>query len=284
VAGGLGNTGRMAGSQIDNSTRTKLERLFDMSSGYVLDFTNASFAAFVRTCLGFDPYTRYQGSKAAILREIWLREPFEDVARLNIELLDYWFNARLANSQGLSPFEERTYQELAAVYAQQVPGASPEELDFLSQDLGSLDLASLPGDLTAQQVLRARLTEIERCLEAEAPLAVIFLVGSTLEGLLLELALAKATVYASSSAAPLFRGTAKPIKDWSLADLIKVSRALGVVGEDVLKHADHVRNFRNYIHPRQQMHEKFEPRLMTAQIAHQVLLAVLADLKKLVEG
>ncbi len=48
----------MAMNQIDNPTRQKFEQLFDMSNGYVLDFSNASFASFVETCLGFNPYDR----------------------------------------------------------------------------------------------------------------------------------------------------------------------------------------------------------------------------------
>lgn len=41
--------------------------------------------------------------------------------------------------------------------------------------------------------------------------------------------------------------------------------------------------FRNYIHPRQQLRENFEPRIITAQIAQRVLLAALADLNKLTD-
>jgi hypothetical protein len=129
--------------------------------------------------------------------------------------------------------------------------------------------------------VEARLAEIERCLEANAPLAVIFLVGSTLEGLLMELALAHAAMFAGSAAAPRIRGVPKPIQEWRLAELIAVARELGILGEDVARHADHVRNFRNYIHPRQQLREAFEPRLETARIAQQVLRAALVDLNTL---
>ena len=68
---------------------------------------------------------------------------------------------------------------------------------------------------------------------------------------------------------------------WTLSELITVSHALGLLGEDVAKHADQVRNFRNYIHPRQQLKENFEPRIETARIAQQVLRAALADLQSL---
>jgi hypothetical protein len=93
VLGGTPNTlslrtTSVATDRIDNLTRQKLERLFDMSGGYVLDFSNASFSSFVESCLGFDPYSRYNGSKAVILRHIWLQEPIDDVAKLNRELLE----------------------------------------------------------------------------------------------------------------------------------------------------------------------------------------------------
>ncbi len=273
----------MAAQQIDNATRTKLEKLLDMSGGYVLDFSNATFAAFIETCLGFDPYDRYDGSKAVILRKIWISERWTNVARLNRELLEHWHLAKLAGDHELTAFEARTYEELSAVFAENDSNVSADTLSFLKRDLSSLDLGALPTAVTAEQVVRARLDEIERCMESEAPLAVIFLVGSTLEGLLMELALANPTVFASSPSAPAARGKSKPIGEWTLAELITVSRSLGFVGEDVLKHADHVRNFRNYIHPRQQMRENFEPRMMTAQIARQVLLAALSDLNELAE-
>ncbi len=75
----------------------------------------------------------------------------------------------------------------------------------------------------------------------------------------------------------------KPIDTWTLAELITVSRALNVLGEDVSKHADQVRNFRNYIHPRQRLRERFEPRMETARIAQQVLHTALSDLQRLHE-
>jgi len=49
----------------------------------------------------------------------------------------------------------------------------------------------------------------------------------------------------------------------------------------VYGHVDKVRNFRNYIHPRQQMREGFQPRLETAKIAQQVVLAAMRDFEAL---
>ena len=43
-----------------------------------MDFNNGTFASFVQTCLGFNPYDRYGGSKASVLRDIWLKESFPE--------------------------------------------------------------------------------------------------------------------------------------------------------------------------------------------------------------
>jgi hypothetical protein len=162
-----------------------------------------------------------------------------------------------------------------------IPALSADDVAFLNKDLGTPNLDALPPELTAGQVIADRMGEIDRALDADAPLAVIFLVGSTVEGLLSEVAMGHRTEFLRSPAAPMLKGKTKPLDQWSLSELIAVARACGVLSEDVAKHADQVRNFRNYIHPRQQLKEGFAPRIETARIAQQVLKGVLADLEQL---
>ena len=139
---------------------------------------------------------------------------------------------------------------------------------FPVKDFGVIDLKALPIALTATEIVQARLDEIEKAIRADAPLAVIFLVGSTLEGLLNEFASSQATVFSNAQSAPKNRdGRVKRPQNWTLAELIATSRELGVLSTDVAAHADQVRNFRNYIHPRQQLKENFSPRGETARIA-----------------
>ncbi|MBA0125530.1 hypothetical protein H0B56_08255 [Haloechinothrix sp. YIM 98757] len=272
-------------ADLDNTTKRKLELIFDMSGGYVLDFSNPRFADFVKTAIGIDPYEKYPpASKAVLLRTIWHEEPMPLVAKLNLELLEHWRVGKLIADEEPKSSEVTLHDELKAQFAALVDTADPASTEFLAKDFSHVDLTALPRELTSQQVVEARLTEIERCLQANAPLAVIFLVGSTLEGLLMELAMAHAATFTGSSAAPRARGVPKPVQDWKLGELIAVARDLGVLGEDVARHADHVRGFRNYIHPRQQLRESFEPRLETARIAQQVLRAALVDLEKLTTG
>ena len=259
-----------------------LEDLLGMSTGYVLDFSTDSFASFVETCLGFDPYTRYNGSKAKILRQLWLHESFDDVAKLNRELLKRWELNKLRANEEPTKYEQRAVETVTAAFAEpKRPLLTPDDLGFLNRDFGAIDLSAVASELTLQQIIADRLNEIDRALAARAPLAVIFLVGSTLEGLLAEVAQKQATAFTSSASAPRSRGTVKPLDKWTLSDLISVCQALGILGADVAKHAGQVRNFRNYIHPRQQLKKNFEPRIETARIAQQVLRAALVDLKSI---
>ncbi len=87
-------------ANLDPNTKLKLESILDMSGGYVLDFTNDAFADFVESSLGFDPYMKYSGelSKARLLRLLWAEEPMASVAKLSLDLLEYWrVSLQLAN-------------------------------------------------------------------------------------------------------------------------------------------------------------------------------------------
>lgn len=273
-------------ADLDNLTKRKLESILEMSGGYVLDFSNATFDDFVKTSIGVDPYAKYGSdlSKARLLRAIWAGEPGGLVARLNLELLEYWRVGKLLSGQETTPSESGLYDELKAQFALQLMPNSAAGAEFLAKDFGEVDLSALPKVLTSRDVVEARLREIDACLAADAPLAVIFLVGSTLEGLLMELAMANAAQFTAAPSAPKDRGKVRPINQWRLSDLIIVCGALGILGTDVARFADHVRNFRNYIHPRQQLAEGFKPRIETARIAQHVLRAALTDLQHATEA
>jgi hypothetical protein len=268
-------------SDIKNPTKQKLEHLLNMKTGYVLDFTNATFQDFILTAVGIDVDIRYpDGSKAVRLRGFWQNEPNEIVANLMLEILNRWQTDQLMNN-GPSPADQKIYEQVTKELKELTPAESaptPDELAFLEKNIGNIDLNAVPVPITFKEVIEQRRAEIELCLKAKAPLAVIFLCGSTLEGLLFVVAEKNPKVYNQAKAAPSKDGKVKPLGEWTLQNLIAVSREVGLIGEDVAKHADAVRNFRNYIHPRQQIRENFTPRMVTAEIAHKVLEAALSDL------
>jgi hypothetical protein len=80
-------------SNLTNLEKRKFEQLLGMDTGYVLNFTNRSFAEFIRDSTGRHIYdSRYDygsGSKANRLRAFWQREDNGVVGKLMSEMLDY---------------------------------------------------------------------------------------------------------------------------------------------------------------------------------------------------
>ncbi len=80
-------------SNLTNVEKRKFEQLLGMETGYVLDFTNRTFAEFVSDSTGRDIYdSRYDyasGSKANRLRAFWQKEDNAVVGKLMGEMLDY---------------------------------------------------------------------------------------------------------------------------------------------------------------------------------------------------
>lgn len=80
-------------SDLTSSEKRKLERLFGMGGGYVLDFSNRSFSEFVEESTRRDIYdARYDygsGSKANRLRGFWSAEPNQLVGKLISDLIEY---------------------------------------------------------------------------------------------------------------------------------------------------------------------------------------------------
>ena len=75
---------------MDYIERDYFEQLFDMSLGYVLDFTNRTFQEFVYEKIQVDVYSRYEGlSKAKMLRRIMSDYSDVVVGKLLLELMRY---------------------------------------------------------------------------------------------------------------------------------------------------------------------------------------------------
>jgi hypothetical protein len=79
-------------SDLTNSEKRKFEKLLGMASGYVLDFSNRTFAEFITDSTGRNIYdSRYDygsGSKANRLRAFWQKEDNGVVGKLMKDMLD----------------------------------------------------------------------------------------------------------------------------------------------------------------------------------------------------
>lgn len=260
------------------------EDLFGMVSGYVLDFSNNTFAEFFRETVNIDIYApkyAFNGdSKAKRLRAFWETEPNALVGKVLAGLLEVWQYNVLRDGQIDDSLEYTQAAHIVARLTGKQPDLEPTEREFLHQQYRNISIKRLPVDPNLMPVLESRLKEARHCMPV-APLATIFLCGSILEGILLGVASQKQKKFNQAPNSPKDRaGKVKPFQQWSLAQFIDVAHGLGALKLDVKKFSHELRDFRNYIHPYQQLASKFTPDKHTAEICLQVLKAAIADLSR----
>jgi hypothetical protein len=255
------------------------ERLFDRS-GYVLDFTDRTFSEFFREYqinIDADKYLVNGQSKMKRLRAFWEIESDLLVGKILNGLLEY---AQVIGN--LSEADLKTAKQIIARLLGEAEAKPKNELsedEFLQQSFNKIDLSRLELDTVFQKVISQRIDEIQKSLTAKTPLATIFLCGSTLEGLLLDAGTKNPKKFNNAQSAPKDKdGKIRLLHDWTLECLINVAHELGMLSLDTKKFGHTLKDFRNYIHPRQQAVQKFNPDEHTAKITWQVLQAAIADL------
>jgi len=271
-------------SVLSTIEKQRFEDLFGMASGYVLNFSDQRFAGFFRQDVGiniYDPRYAYNGtSKAKRLRAFWEIEEPANAGRSLERLLELW---RYLNEPGKDERADRQYEDCNRTAARLLGRELKQETesDFLKRDFGAISVQGLGLDNTVELILAARVKEAIECVGAGAPLSAILMCGSVLEGILLSVALKNPAEFNRASGSPKQKDTGKvrPFHEWTLASLIDVAHEVGVLRLDVKKFGHAVRDFRNYIHPYEQMAAQFNPDQHTAQICVQVLRAAIVGLK-----
>lgn len=129
-------------------------------------------------------------------------------------------------------------------------------------------------------ILEIRWKEIETCISHGAYLASIILMGSILEGILLDFVENNPKDANKSKFAPKYSsGKNKSFKDWTLNDLINVSHECGWMDKDIKDFNSALRDYRNLVHPRKQRDDAIFPDNDTSNICLHVVYAALNDLK-----
>jgi len=277
-------------SKLKTKEKQILEKLFQMGGGYVLNFTDRTIGEFFRDSLNVDFYAKEydygSGSKANRMRGFWLKATDTLAASSIRELIEYIDNQVLLGELIEEDFPRGLVKRASTIAdqldgnqrgKQKQPQAATED-EFIKREFEEFDIGQLGLDGPTQSVVNERIQEIRRCLSAGAPLSVVFLCGSTLEGILLAAANNHPKKFNQSSAAPKKEGKVLPFHGWRLASLIDVGREVGILGEDVKKHSHTLRDFRNYIHPLQQLASGFSPHEHTAKISWQVLQAAVFEI------
>lgn len=155
---------------------------------------------------------------------------------------------------------------------------STKEADFLSVEYGEIPVDLLPITEQIKPIISARIEEMKLCFEAKAYLSSVIMCGSLLEGILLGIASNHPKDFNCSKSSPKKDGKVLGFQYWTLSQFIDVSFSIGYLHEDVKEFSHTLRNFRNYIHPYQQLSTKFAPDEHTAKICMQVLKAAISQI------
>jgi len=246
-------------SSIGHLEKEYFEELFDMDSGYVMEFTNESFERFFKTTVGDDiyddKYSEFGTSKAKRLRSYWDNEPDKKVGRVLNEMLDFWIFEQ--HKQGLNPEDDSIYKKCRSISARLLgdkEDAESSEDEFLKKDFGDIPITKIELDDNLIQILTSRFEEAKKALKNGLPLSTIFMCGSILEGLLLGMANKYPKDFNKSEfSAKNKNGKVKAFNYWSLSQFIDVAFDLGILELDVKKFSHYLRDFRNYIHPYEQI-------------------------------
>jgi hypothetical protein len=115
--------------------------------------------------------------------------------------------------------------------------------------------------------LRTRLDEAHICWQSGARTAAIIMLGSLLEGVLYDVALAQ------------HAGGPRPTDH--LQSLIELAAEKQWIAQDVINYAHVLRNHRNLVHPKKQLTQRYAPDDDTVRIAWNVVVAALNDLEQL---
>lgn len=253
------------------------EKLFDRD-GYVLNFTDRTFSEFfneLNVNIDDPKYSFNGSSKMKRLRAFWQIENDNKVGEVLEGLIRY--------ADAITKIDQEDKAKARNIINRLLgkkPNEYPEnESDFLNLEFSKLDLKNLNLEPLMETIVNQRIDEIKKSLQSNAPLAILFLCGSTLEGLLLDVASKNIQNFNTAKSSPLDKDSkVKKLHNWTLENLINVSHEVGLIGLDVKKHSHELKDFRNYIHPRQQASQGFNPDMHTAKISWQVLQAAIADL------
>jgi hypothetical protein len=270
-------------SSLTDIEKRYFEKLLGMQSGYVLDYSDATFGEFFnrhRVDIHGQKYQTYGSSKAKKMRAFWEQEPDVLVGKVLGEMLDaYEADCTLNNRDAEASVLEKSRGIVARLSGVRAPAKPPQTVDdFLHSEFSIPNIQKLPIEAMAVPIIESRLNEARAAMGAGAYLSTIFLCGSVLEAVLLGAAQKEPARFNRASASPkAVDGSVKRFHEWSLAQFIDVACEAGLLKPDVKKFSHGLRDFRNYIHPYEQMVSGFTPDQHTAKVCFQVLKAALAS-------
>lgn len=273
----------MSGATLNQLDRDVIESVLQMGSGYVLDFSDRTFADFFRDFgVEIDDYQyRVDGDSKARRLRVFLRTSTPGlVGKVLAALID---RRELRSPDGLKPQEVEHCRAIVGRLTG-ASGSSPKkgaelEAELLRRVFQPDLLSRLPLDVALIKVLIGRMEEAHACIESKAYLGAVILCGSVLEGMCLGVG-CRSPERVNRAYSAQYNRAVPPFHDWKLREWIEVLGRLGDLSPNVEKFGQSLRDFRNYVHPSEQLAHKFSPDQYTARIGFHVVVAAVEDLTR----
>lgn len=122
-------------SDLSSIEKVKLEKMFEMEGGYVLDFSNRTFQEFIIENTNIDisdgKYDYASGSKANRLKAFWAKEANYIVGKLISALLEYWKTKKLINHIEISQAEQALFEDCYTIAERLKQDSIVENIDAI---------------------------------------------------------------------------------------------------------------------------------------------------------
>ncbi|WP_445243978.1 abortive infection family protein [Microcoleus sp. OTE_8_concoct_300] len=122
-------------SDLSSIEKVKLEKMFEMEGGYVLDFSNITFKQFIIENTNIDisdgKYDYASGSKANRLKAFWAKEANYIVGKLISALLEYWKTKKLINHIEISQAEQALFEDCYTIVERLKQDSIVENIDAI---------------------------------------------------------------------------------------------------------------------------------------------------------
>lgn len=144
------------------------------------------------------------------------------------------------------------------------------------------NFSSLIKDEKMRSILINRWNECTKCIEADAPLSSLIMMGGMLEAILLARinAHANKAEIINSKSAPIDKKTSKvsPLQEWTLKNYIDVSRELNWITQSTKDIGEVLRDYRNYIHPYKELSHGIKISKSDAELFWQITKSIINQL------
>ena len=276
----------MTATAITSLDMRVVDNVLEMGDGYVLDFSDRTFAEFFSDHGVQIDDARFSvdgTSKAKRLRYFLRNAQTPLSGQILAALLEHRL---LFKPDGLVETEVAAYRKLVKRLGGQVTEDVSQDSAGSDQAVASALLRrvfrpetfrKLPVDPAMSTALIERMEEAQRCIETKAYLAAVILCGSVLEGMCLGFG-SQNPERVNRAYHAQYNKTAKQFHEWKLKEWIEVLGRLGDLSPNIEKFGHALRDFRNYVHPAEQLAHRFSPDQHTARIGFQVVVAAAENL------